>query len=77
MMSSMRFHFAFDNYFKMVRLAWNEKSLRARVYYLVVLCLGVPITAAFHAEHPRVSPEERCEAIRIRQRHVQKRYRVF
>jgi hypothetical protein len=49
MMSSMRFHFAFDNYFKMVRLAWNEKSLRARVYYLVVLCLGVPITAAFHA----------------------------
>jgi hypothetical protein len=45
----MRFHFDFENYFKMIRLAWGEKSPRARAYYLVVLCLGVPITATFHA----------------------------
>ena len=40
------FFFDFDNYFKMVRLAWNEETPRARFYYLAVLCLGVPLTAS-------------------------------
>ena len=43
------FYFDFDNYFRMVRLAWNEKIPKARTYTLAVLCLGVPITASFHA----------------------------
>ena len=32
---------------------------------------------AFPADQPRVSRAERAEAIRIRERHVQKRFRVF
>jgi len=43
------FYFDFDNYFKMVRLAWNEQSPKARAYYLVVLLLGVPVVSSFHA----------------------------
>ena len=43
------FYFDFDNYFRMIRLAWNEKVPKARTYTLTVLCLGVPITASFHA----------------------------
>ncbi len=35
------------------------------------------IAKAFPDDQPRVTPEERREAIRVRQRHVQKRYRVF
>ena len=35
------------------------------------------IADAFPADQPRVTPAERSDAIRIRQRHVQKRYRVF
>ena len=35
------------------------------------------IADAFPADHRRVSPDERREAIRVRQRHVQKRYRAF
>lgn len=35
------------------------------------------ILETFPDDQPRVSPDERREAIRIRQRHVQKRYRVF
>ncbi|MFK7898549.1 MAG: hypothetical protein AB8G23_22135 [Myxococcota bacterium] len=35
------------------------------------------IKNVFPADQPAVSPEERREAIRIRQRHVQKRFRVF
>lgn len=49
MSESMRFHFDFDNYFTMLRLAWRERSPRARLYYLAVLGLGVPIAASFHA----------------------------
>ena len=45
----MRFYFDFDNYFKMVRLAFRERAIRTRVYYLAVLCVGVPLTATFHA----------------------------
>jgi hypothetical protein len=35
------------------------------------------IAAAFPADQPIVTPEQRREEIRIRQRHVQKRFRVF
>ncbi len=35
------------------------------------------ITDAFPGDQPRVTPAERREAIRVRQRHVQKRFRVF
>jgi omega-hydroxy-beta-dihydromenaquinone-9 sulfotransferase len=45
----MRFLFDFDNYFKMLGLAWNEKVPRARYYYLAVLLIGVPIISTFHA----------------------------
>ena len=30
-------------------LAWNEKVARARIYYLVVLLLVVPVVSSFHA----------------------------
>ena len=43
------FYFDFGNYFKMVKLAWNEPVLKAKAYYLVVLCLGVPFVSGFHA----------------------------
>ena len=49
MIDAMRFHFDFDNYFKMLRLAWAETAPRTRLYYLAVLGFGVPITATFHA----------------------------
>ena len=45
----MRFHFDFANYFKMLGLAWREPSRRARLYYLAVLCLAVPLVSSFHA----------------------------
>jgi hypothetical protein len=45
----MLFYFDLDNYFKMVRLAWGEKTPTARRYYLVVLCLVVPVVATFNA----------------------------
>ncbi len=45
----MFFFFDFDNYFKMIRLAWNEKVPKARYYYLAVLLIGVPIVSSFHA----------------------------
>ena len=43
------FFFDFANYFKMIRLAWNEKVPKARHYYLAVLLLAVPIVSTFHA----------------------------
>lgn len=43
------FFFDFDNYFKMIGLAWHEKSTRARRYYLFVLLIWVPLAASFHA----------------------------
>jgi hypothetical protein len=43
------FYFDFANYFKMVGLAWNETSQKARVYYLLVLLVAVPIVSSFHA----------------------------
>jgi hypothetical protein len=43
------FYFDFGNYFRMLRLAWNEKAQKARFYYLAVLCLMVPAVSSFHA----------------------------
>lgn len=45
----MLFLFDFGNYFRMIRLAWNEKVPRARYYYLAVLLIAVPIVSIFHA----------------------------
>jgi hypothetical protein len=45
----MLFYFDFENYRKMVRLAWNEKVPKARYTYLAVLLLAVPVVATFHA----------------------------
>jgi len=45
----MFFYFDFANYFRMIRLAWNEKVPRARYYYLAVLCFAVPMVSSFHA----------------------------
>lgn len=45
----MLFHFDFANYFKMLRLAWGEKSAKARFRYLAVLVLAVPVVSSFHA----------------------------
>ncbi len=45
----MLFHFDFDNYFKMLRLAWNEKNPRARRIYLAKLLLWVPPVSLCHA----------------------------
>ena len=45
----MFFYFDFGNYFKMIRLAWNEKVPKARYYYLAVLLLWVPIVSTIHA----------------------------
>jgi hypothetical protein len=45
----MFFYFDFSNYRKMVGLAWNETSPKARAYYLAVLLVAVPIVSSFHA----------------------------
>ncbi len=45
----MLFFFDFANYFKMVRLAWHEKSPVVRYYFLAILCISVPIVSSFHA----------------------------
>ena len=45
----MFFLFDFANYFKMIRLAWNERVPKARRWYLAVLLIGRPIISTFHA----------------------------
>jgi hypothetical protein len=45
----MIFFFDFGNYFRMLRLAAGEKMLKAKIYYLLVLLLWVPIVSSFHA----------------------------
>ncbi len=45
----MFFHFNFANYFKMIRLAWGEQNRAARIYFLAVLLLAVPMVSTFHA----------------------------
>lgn len=53
----MIFLFDFANYFTMIRLAWNEKVTKARIYYLAVLCLVVPVVDALRGG-PRLLPHE-------------------
>jgi len=48
MTGEMYFFFDFENYFKMIRLAWNEKVPKARYYYLAVLLFCAPVVAFFH-----------------------------
>jgi hypothetical protein len=48
MTGEMYFFFDFENYFKMIRLAWNEKVPKARYYYLAVLLFCAPAVAFFH-----------------------------
>lgn len=45
----MRFLFDFGNWFRMIRLAWNEPVPKARRYFLFVLLVAVPIVSTFHA----------------------------
>lgn len=45
----MFFFFDFENYFKMIRLAWNEKVPKARRHYLFVLLLATPLIFVFHS----------------------------
>ena len=45
----MIFLFDWQNYRKMLRLAWNEPSTQVRVYFMMVLLLWVPPVSAFHA----------------------------
>ena len=45
----MIFLFDWQNYFKMIRLAWNEPSRKAGVTFLVILLLWIPPVAIFHA----------------------------
>jgi hypothetical protein len=45
----MYFHFDFTNYFRMIRLAWNERNPSVRRTYLFVLLVSVPIVSTFHA----------------------------
>ena len=45
----MIFHFDFPQYFRMVKLAWNEPNPMARRYFLLILCVSVPIVSTFHA----------------------------
>ena len=59
---------------------WAYSELPDKADWPTISCRVIPfdeIAKAFPDDQPRVGPEERREAIRVRQRHVQKRYRVF
>ncbi|MFP6655266.1 MAG: hypothetical protein VCB25_06540, partial [Myxococcota bacterium] len=45
----MRFLFDFDNYFKMVGLAWREPAAKPRHYSLTILLFVIPLVSSFHA----------------------------
>lgn len=45
----MIFHFDFPQYFRMLKLAWNEPNPMARRYFLFILCVSVPLISTFHA----------------------------
>ncbi len=45
----MLFHFDFQNWFKMLRLALREPDARVRIYYLAILLLWIPPVSTFHA----------------------------
>ena len=59
---------------------WAYSELPDKADWPTIQCKRIrfdEIDAAFPADQPRVSPEQRRDAIRVRQRHVQKRFRVF
>ncbi|MEM9175306.1 MAG: hypothetical protein AAGC67_08720 [Myxococcota bacterium] len=59
---------------------WAYSELPDKEDWPTITCRVVPFdeaAACFPADQPKVSPAERAEAIRIRERHVQKRFRVF
>ncbi|MCH7867673.1 MAG: sulfotransferase [Myxococcales bacterium] len=45
----MLYYFDFPQYFRMLRLAWNEPHPMARRYFLFILCVSVPLISSFHA----------------------------
>jgi len=45
----MIFYFDFQQYFRMLRLAWNEPNPMARRYFLFILCVNIPLISTFHA----------------------------
>jgi hypothetical protein len=46
---TMLYYFDFHQYFRMLRLAWNEPNPMARKYFLFILCVNVPLISSFHA----------------------------
>ena len=59
---------------------WAYSELPDKEDWPTITCRVIPVDEAadaFPADQPRVSRAERAEAIRIRERHVQKRFRVF
>lgn len=45
----MIFHFDFEKWFRMIRLARAERQTAVRLYFLSVLLVAVPLVALFHA----------------------------
>lgn len=45
----MFFFLDLENYFKMIRLAWNEKVPKAKRHYLFVLLVATPLIFVFHS----------------------------
>jgi hypothetical protein len=59
---------------------WAYSELPEKKDWPTISCRVISfdeIAKTFPEDQPRVGPEERREAIRVRQRHVQKRFRVF
>ncbi len=45
----MLFYFDFQQYLRLFRLALREPNAQARAYFLLVLCVSVPLVSTFHA----------------------------
>ncbi|MDG2305915.1 MAG: sulfotransferase [Candidatus Binatia bacterium] len=45
----MIFHFSFENWFQLIRLASREKQIGVRLYFLSILLIAVPLVSTFHA----------------------------
>ena len=45
----MIFHFDFENWLTLIRLASGEKQMAVRLYFLAILLIWVPIVSSFHA----------------------------
>lgn len=59
---------------------WAYSELPPKEDWPTITCRVIrfdEIDDVFPGDQPRVTPTERAEAIRVRQRHVQKRFRVF